>query len=132
MSCSTDRNETASGFRQVLLLRASLNPPRAPTNAFLPFSLCIQHDLHFSELLTHRPRMSSETGWERPAAEKSLLLAIGKGTRVGMCEKEIQQTLNRELEPGSSRWAHFTVCICCRPVYHSVWCSYPTQVADPF
>ena len=35
---------------------------RAPTNAiFFPSSFCIQHDLHFSELLTRRPRTSTET-----------------------------------------------------------------------
>ena len=32
------------------------------SNAFSSSSFCIQHDLHFSELLTRRPRTSSETG----------------------------------------------------------------------
>lgn len=62
--CYSDRNEgeaKESGLWKVPLLRGSLSPLWASTNAFFSFSFCIQHDLHFSELLTQRLCTSSET-----------------------------------------------------------------------
>ncbi|XP_044799053.1 protein cornichon homolog 3 isoform X5 [Bubalus bubalis] len=44
----------------------------------------LEHDLHFSELLTRRPRTPQRLRWERPEAVQSILLVTGAGTSVGM------------------------------------------------
>lgn len=47
-----EKEAMGSGLGKDPRVRVSLSPSRAPAHSLSSFSLCIQHDLHASELLT--------------------------------------------------------------------------------